>query len=250
MNKADPIFIDKKSKVGIFLIHGFTSNPGQFRELANFLSSRNFTVCAPVIAGHGTKPEDLIGTCSEDWKKSVRDSYFELKKKVKKIVIIGNSFGSNLGFWLIKETKNDPAAIISLGAPVFLRWHKILKFRLRSYGRFKKFYYKPARIYRTDYTDMKDEVSYPVIPTKSLNDFFDFLEHETMPNLDKVKVPVLIANAKWDSVVHKKSAAYIFSHIGSERKEVFWFNSDQHGVAGSGCEGLFPKIYSFIKEIG
>lgn len=248
MKGAEPIFIDKGSKVGILMLHGFTSTPRQFRELADFLSARDFTIFAPVIAGHGTEPEDLIKSTSEDWKKSAKKAYLDLKQKVDKVIIIGNSFGSNLGFWIAKETENDPLAIISLGAPIFLRWHRFIKFRLKTYGRFVKYYRKPRRIYKTDYTDMKDEVSYPKMPTKSINEFLMFIEQETMPNLGKVKIPILIANADGDKVVDRKSANYIFSNIGSTKKEIFWFNSDQHGVAGAGCEGLFPKIYSFVKD--
>jgi carboxylesterase len=243
------ILIEKDPEVGILMLHGFTSVPGQFEELADYLSSRGFTVYAPFIAGHGTTPEDLEKTTSKDWAESAKNAYLDLRKRVKKVIIIGNSFGSNLGFWLAKEMDNEPVGIISLGAPIFLRWQGFIKFRLKAYGRFRRFYSKPSRIYKTDYTDMKDEVSYPVIPIKSLEEFLSFIEKETMLNLDKVKIPVLIANANGDTVIHKSSASYIFSHIGSAIKEVFWFNSNQHGVAGSGCEGLFPKIHSFINEI-
>jgi carboxylesterase len=249
MKGAKPIFIDKNSDVGILMIHGFSSTPAQFKELAEYLSSRNFTVYAPLVAGHGTSPEDLEKTTPEQWEESVKEAYIELKQKAKKIILVGNSFGSNLAFWLAKEFDNDPVAIISLGSPIFLRWQRVIKFRLNTYGRFVRFYRKAGRFYKIDYTDMRDKVSYSVIPVKSLHDFFMFLENETMPNLGKVKIPVLIANANGDKVIDKKSAAYIFSHIGSAIKEVFWFNSNQHGVAGAGCEGLFPKIYSFIKEI-
>lgn len=249
MKNVVPIFIDKKSDVGILLLHGFTSTPIQFKELAEYLSARDFTVYAPIIAGHGTKPEDLVKTNPEDWKESAKEAYLKLKEKAQKIVIIGNSFGSNLGFWLVKEMNNEPVAIIALGAPIFLRWHRWIRFRLKAYGRFRQNYRKPTRIYRTDYTDMMDEVSYPVIPVKSLKEFLDFIEGETRNILEEVKIPILIANANGDLVIDKKSAAYIFSNVGSPKKEVFWFNSSHHGVAGAGCEGLFPKIYNFIKDV-
>ena len=231
------------------MLHGFSSIPRQFAELADYLSARGFTVYAPLIAGHGTSPEDFMKSSPEDWKESVKRAYIQLKQTAKKNVIIGNSFGSNLAFWLAKEFNNEPAAIVSLGAPVFLRSHRLIKLRLNTYGRLKKYYRKPSRVYKTDYTDMKDEISYRVIPIKSIIEFLDFIEKETMPNLGKVTAPVLLANANHDDVIHPRSAAYIFSHIGSKIKEVFWFNSEQHGVAGVGCEGLFPKIYNFIKEV-
>ncbi|MFH1967869.1 MAG: alpha/beta fold hydrolase [bacterium] len=249
MENSSPIFIDKKSEIGILMLHGFSGSPKQFSELAGYLSARGFTVYAPLIAGHGTTPEDFIRSGPDDWKDSVKKGYLRLKEKTKKIIIIGNSFGSNLGFWLASELNNEPAAIISLGAPVFLRWHRFIRFRLNTYGRLKRYYKKPSRVYRIDYTDMRDEVSYSVIPVKSLNEFLDFIEKETIPNLRKVSSPILIANANHDTVIHPKSAAYIFSHIGSQIKEVFWFNSSQHGVAEAGCEGLFSKIHSFIREI-
>ncbi len=249
MKTSEPILIDNKSDIGVLMLHGFTSAPGQFKELAEFLSARNFTVYAPAMAGHGTSPDDLIATTPQNWKESIKNAYTELRKKVKKVIIIGNSFGSNMGFWLIKETNNEPAGIISLGAPIYLKWHRVIKFRLATYGRFKKFYHKPKRIYKTDYTDMNDEVSYSAMPTKSIREFIGFIEQETRANLDKVKVPILIANANGDNVIDKKSAAFIYSNIGSARKEVFWFPGNEHGIAGAGCEGLFPKIYSFIKEI-
>jgi len=249
MIKAEPIFIDKKSQTGILLLHGFSSNPRQFAELADYLSARGFTVFAPVIAGHGTSPEDFKKSGPGDWKDSVKKAYLRLKNSAEKIIIIGNSFGSNLGFWLAKEFNNEPTGIVSLGAPIFLKWHRLIKFRLATYGRFFNYYKKPTRVYKTDYTDMWDEISYRVIPIKSLNDFFDFIEQETIPNIGKVTAPILIANANHDDVIHSKSAAFIFSHVGSKIKEVFWFNSDMHGVAGAGCEGLFPKIYDFIKGV-
>jgi len=249
MEKVEEIFIDKNSEIGILMLHGFSSTPRQFLELAEYLSARNFSVHAPLIAGHGTCPEDMAKIGPEQWKQSVKDAYIELKKKAKKVVIVGNSFGANLAFWLAREIDNEPIAIVSLGAPIFLYWHKWIRFRLNTYGRLKKYYRKPSRMYKIDYTDMRDEVSYPFIPTKSLNEFFDFIEKETMVNLSKVTSPVLIANANHDGVIHPKSAAYIFSHIGSKIKEVFWFNSSHHGVAGAGCEGLFTKIHNFIKEV-
>jgi len=247
---AQPLLIDKDSKIGILMLHGFTSTPRQFKELGEFLASHGFTVYAPLIAGHGTNPQDLMRTTQEEWKLSVKNAYLDFKKGVEKVVLVGNSFGANLAFWLAREFNNEMLGIVSLGAPVFLRWERIIKFRLFTYGRFmmERYYKKPRRLFRTDYTDMKDEVSYPVIPVRSLFEFFKFLEEETRIHLDKVKVPVLIAYASHDRVIHPRSADYLFSHLGSEEKEIFWFPANVHGKITNGCPGLFPKIYQFIEK--
>lgn len=248
MKGGEQIFIDKNSKIGILMLHGFSSTPRQFKELSTYLAEKGFTVFAPLIAGHGTSPEDLMKTSPEDWTESVKSAYLKLKNKSEKVFIIGNSFGSNLALWLAKELDNEPTGIIALGAPVFLKFHNFIKFRLFTYGRLRKYYRKPLRLYKTDYTDMLDEVSYSIIPVKSINEFINFLEQETMPNLHKIKIPVLIANASIDPVIHPKSANYIFQNIGSLKKEIFWLDSNRHSIIGKECEGLFCKIYNFIRE--
>lgn len=250
MKGAEPIFINKNSKVGVLMLHGFTSTPYQFRELSDYLSKKGFTVYAPLIAGHGTSPEQMIKTTSKDWCDSVKEAYFKLKKKASGVVVIGNSFGGNLAFWLAKELNNNLIGIISLGSPVKLRYHKIITLRYNLYGRFRKYYRKPMRVYKTDYTDMMDEVTYPVIPVKCLGYFLDFLENETSLNLDKVKVPVLVVQPNDDPVVHPKSATYIYENLGSSFKKIYWLDSKCHVVTNDKMNTeLFDKIHHFIKEL-
>lgn len=245
---ANPFFFNNNSRVGILLLHGFTSTPFQFKELAEHLTSKGLTVYAPLIAGHGTSPEDLIRTDPEDWKRSAERAYSKLKEKADRIVVIGNSFGGNLAFYLARE--RDPLAVISLGTPIKLRFEWIIRLRLYLYGWAKKYYKKAKRHYRIDYTDMQDEVTYPVIPIKSLKDFLSFLKEETIPNLDKVKIPTLIIHANTDFVVNPKSATYIHRNLGSEHKEIYWFGSNHHVVMNDEKkEQLFERIYKFIKEI-
>lgn len=249
MQTSKPIFIDKKSDVGILMLHGFTSAPEQFGELSTYMADRGFTVYAPLMAGHGTSPKDLIKTGPEDWKKSVKEAYVELKKKTKKIFIIGNSFGSNMAFWLANEFKNEPIGIVALGAPVFMRYHKFLVLRLYTYGLLQKYYRKPLRLYKADYTDMSDEVTYSVMPTKSLREFFNFIKEETIPCLEKINVPVFLAYSDTDPVVHPKSATYIHEHIGSDLKKIYWFPSEFHVITASARRTeLFNKIFDFIKK--
>lgn len=249
MKGGEPIFINKNSNVGVLMIHGFTSTPHQFGPLSQYLSKAGFTVYAPLIAGHGTCPEDLIKTTSDDWKESIKKAYLDLKKKSKKIIVVGNSFGGNLAFWLAKETKDDLAGIVSLGTPITLRFQWIIKARYYLYGWARKYYRKPMRIYKTDYTDMMDEVTYPVIPIKSLGEFLRFIRHETMPNLHLVKTPTLVAHANIDPVVHPKSATYIYQNLGSYFKKIYWFESDRHVITtAKNNTALFEKILDFIKE--
>ncbi len=247
---AGPIFIDNHSDIGILMLHGFTSTPDEFKEMSVYFSNKGFSVHAPLITGHGTMPENLLKTNPGDWTASVKRAYFELKKTSKKILIVGNSFGSNLGFWLIKELQNEPMGIVTLDAPIFLKYHWLAVARLNTYGFFKSYYQKSPRVYQTDYIDGVDRITYPVIPVKSLRQFLNFIKTETIPNLDKVTVPALVTHSKSDPVIHPRSATYIYNHLASQYKKNYWFLSEYHGFTVDGRRTeIFQKISDFIKEI-
>jgi len=250
MKGAESIFIDKNSKIGVLMIHGFSSTPNEFKELSVYLAEKGFTTYAPLIAGHGTNPEDLLKINSKEFLKSVREAYLKLEQKSEKVFIIGNSFGANLSFWLIKEFNNKPVGMISLGAPIYLKNHLMTIIGLYSYGLFKKYYHKPPRLYKIDYLDMMDEITYAKIPTKSLREFLSFVRKETKPNLSKIRIPVLVVHANIDPVIHPKSATYIYEHLGSSLKKIYWFSSNFHNLAIVDRRSeIFQKIYDFIKEV-
>lgn len=254
-----------EKKIGILMIHGFTACPSQFKELIDFFSDKNFLVSTPLLAGHGKSPDDLRKATSEDWKNSVKTAYLELKQKVDKVFIIGNSFGANLGFWLAREFNNEPAGIITLGAPIWLKYQNFILFRLNTYGIFRKYYIKPKRVYKNTLAVIKclfakkDQdlpyapiLSYSereVIPTRSLRYFLNFIKTDTKPNLDKIKTPVFITHSLSDTVVVPKSAEFIYNNIGSTQKRIYWFESNKHVIMHDEKRiKLFKKIYSFIRE--
>jgi len=250
MKGAEPIFIDKKSKLGILMLHGFSSTPDEFRELSSYFADKGFTVSVPLLAGHGTSPEEMLKTNANDWANSAKEAYLKLKQKSNKVFLIGNSFGSDIIFWLAKEFNNEQEGIVSLGAPIFLRYHAILVLRLYTYGLVQRFYTKPPRLYKTDYTDMLDEVTYSKIPTKSVRQFLRFIKKEAVPILKKVKIPTLVIHSDNDGVISPKSATYIYQHLGSDFKRLHWFNSSCHiATKDANKSELFEKIFAFLEEV-
>lgn len=250
MKGAEPFFHDAKSSTGALLLHGFTASPYQFKELREKLVQKNITTYAPVIAGHGTSPDDLMRSTIEDWIESAETAYKFLKEKTKNIVIIGSSFGGNLAYHL--AVKNDDAlkGIVSLGTPVYLKWHKIIKLRYYTYGWIKKYYKKHGANYKPAYTDVPDMVSYPVIPIKSLKYLFTFLKYFTIPGLKNITTPTLIIQASHDPLVHPRSAQYLHQHIASQHKKVYWFDGSFHGLEDHAKkQEIFDIIHSFIEEV-
>lgn len=253
-------------KIGILMLHGFTACPEQFDELADFFSEKGFEVSVPLIAGHGKKSEDLRKSTSEDWKNSAKTAYMELKQKVDKVFIIGNSFGANLALWLAREFNNEPAGVITLGAPIWLKYHNYIVFRLNTYGLFRKYYKKPRRVYKNFWAFVKSlfapkdkELPFAptlckeereIIPTRSLRYFLNFIKNDTKPNLSKVTTPIFVTHSLADTVAQPKSAEFIYNNIGSVTKKLFWFDSNHHVILKDEKRiKLFKKIGSFIREL-
>src|SRR5687768_16151489 len=65
MPGAEP-FIYRAGEVGCLMVHGFTSSPFEMRGLGRHLAERGITAAAPLLAGHGTSPEDLDGKTWHD----------------------------------------------------------------------------------------------------------------------------------------------------------------------------------------
>lgn len=241
------IYIDKGGEKGVLLIHGFTSCTYQLRELANFLAEKGFTVLAPLVAGHGTSHEDLAKTDASDWLRSVEIPLEFLRSRVKKLYIIGNSFGANLAFELARNHKVD--GLISLAAPIYLSRQSLIKFRLKTDYRFRKNYRKFSRFFCSDYDNLSDEIIYSTIPIKSLHDFLNFIKDKTIPYLNDIKEPILIIHTTKDQIIKPKSAQYVYDHVGSEKKEIFWVNSFNHEITrAKKRQDVFDKIYQFIRD--
>lgn len=250
MKGAEPIYIDKKSKIGILMVHGFSGSPDQFREISIYFAEKGFTVFAPLLKGHGTSPDDMFETSAYDWAQSVKDAYFKLREKTEKIFLIGNSFGASLCMWLAKELNNEPIGVASMGGAVFLRHHFVISLRIHTYGFLKKFYKKPIRYYKMDYTDMNNEVSYSSLPTRSIRQFLRFLKKEIQPSFENVKIPALVVHSENDRVVHPKSAAFIYDKLNSPLKKLYWVKSNHHIPISDECKSeLFERIFQFLQEI-
>lgn len=84
---------------GALVLHGFTSNPGSMRGVAEALAAAGFAVELPRLPGHGTTVEDMIATGWADWTAEVEAAYQRLAARVERVVVVGLSMGGSLAAW-------------------------------------------------------------------------------------------------------------------------------------------------------
>jgi carboxylesterase len=85
---------------GALVLHGFTGNPQGLRGLAEAFAAAGFTVDLPLLPGHGTSVDDMLGTDWQDWSATAEAAYASLAARCERVVVAGLSMGGTLTAWL------------------------------------------------------------------------------------------------------------------------------------------------------
>ena len=103
---------------GALVLHGFTGNPQSMRGLAVALADAGFTVELPLLPGHGTAMEEMVGTRWKDWSHAAEQAYVELAARTDSVVVVGLSMGGSLSVWLAEH--HPEIAALSLVNPLLV----------------------------------------------------------------------------------------------------------------------------------
>ena len=91
---------EKKPHV-VILLHGFTSSPMIFDQIAAELEENKIDFHAPLIVGFGLIRHDLLFTLrEEDWVRQLTELYDLLKNQYEEVSVIGHSLGGLLAVYL------------------------------------------------------------------------------------------------------------------------------------------------------
>src|SRR5712692_8608567 len=115
---AEPFYF-KGDSVGCLLIHGFSGSPWEMRWLGEQLAADGYTVLGPLLAGHGTTPEDMNTTRWPDWYASVVAGYRQLREECEQVIAIGLSLGGALALHLAAHEPVD--GLVLMATPLHIR---------------------------------------------------------------------------------------------------------------------------------
>ena len=117
---------NKDSKIGCYIIHGFSSSTYETKELAQFLGDRGFHTITRNLPGHGTTVEECNRVKYSDWLSFVEQDVAELSNDVDKICVIGMSMGGVLALHIASLFPVE--CVISAGAVFRFIGHNKLKY--------------------------------------------------------------------------------------------------------------------------
>jgi len=244
MPGAEP-FLYEAGEVGCLLVHGFTSSAYEMRDLARFLADRGITAGAPLLAGHGTAPEDLQGKTWQDWYGSVSRALDVMLAKCSRVYLVGLSLGGALTLYTASQRGKELAGLVVMSAPIYVP--SGVSYLLRGLQGPVPFLGKP-------YRDIEDPeakqrlVGYARSPLDATASLVDFLAH-VRAGLPKIHVPALVIYSRHDHVVPSVSSHHIYSNLGSHDKKMIALHRGFHVVTVDyDKQRVFDAIYEFIAD--
>lgn len=247
---AEPFFFPGKAgQPGCLLIHGFTGTPKEMRWMGEFLSAQGYPSLGLRLAGHATRPEDMIRSRYTDWIASVEDGYHLLRGVAERIYLVGLSMGGILA--LLMSTRLPVAGVIAMATPYRLPYdYPIWMLKLLS----KIVAYQPKEKIEpgADWFDKEAfaaHVSYPQNPVRSGAELQRLIA-EMRAALPEVNVPVLLVHSRNDTYVSPENMEHIYAALGALDKTKLAITEAGHVVTRDAArEEVFRVAADFIRRV-
>ena len=238
---------DEASSFGVLILHGFTGTLESVKALYLPLQELGITVSMPLLMGHGEdSPEALRGVRWNEWLSDADCALQKLIHDTDRIIVIGHSMGSLLALHLAVKYPNNVDSLV-LATPAIKLVSMLAPgrpmqiFALLVSKIFKNWALKPLF---SDPQCASVISHYPWVPTKAIISFFELIKL-TLPQLCRVKVPVLVLQCRRDSTVLPESATILFNNIATEpsEKSLLWLEHSDHQLF---CDGERVKAVQVI----
>ena len=225
----------------MLLLHGFTGNSSDVRQLGRFLQKKGYTSYAPHYEGHAAPPEEILKSSPFVWFKEALDGYdFLVEKGYDEIVVAGLSLG---GCYALKLSLNrDVKGIITMCSPMYIKTEGSMFDGVLEYARnFKKYEGK-------DETTINKEMDV-FQPSETLKDLQGQIQ-DVRDHVDEVMDPLLVVQAEQDQMINTDSANIIYNESESDEKDIKWYANSGHVITiDKEKELVFEDVYQFLESL-
>ena len=218
---AEPLSV-RSGTYGVLVLHGFTGNPQSMRPIADGCVEAGYSVEMPLLAGHGTRVEDMIPTRFPDYISDARQAYTSLNDFCEKVIVVGLSMGGTLTLSLALENPDIRGIVLvnPLCEPPAPSFVEMMAATLESgMDTFTGIGSDIAK-------EGCKELAYPETPLAPLLSLFDAVS-ELAPRLGGIECPVLLYSSRQDHVVPGSNGDLLESALGN-RVERKWLERSFH----------------------
>jgi carboxylesterase len=224
-------FFWEGGSVGVLLLHGLTATTAEVRLLAEKLYAAGYTISAPLLPGHGTKPEDLNETTWRDWAWTAEKAYHHLATVCDHVFVGGESTGGALALYL--AARHDDIVGILCYAPAIklaISTHNLV----RLYVAAPLVHFLPKEnVGGNDFWQ-----GYKVNPLRAVMELLR-LGQEVRRQLPRIRQPLLTMQGRQDRTVSEDAGEIICNGVSSELKVQKWLEASGHIIL---LEDELPEI--------
>ena len=240
MKLPEPFFFEEGNRA-VLLLHGFTGNSSDVRQLGRFLQKKGYTSYAPQYEGHAAPPEEILKSSPFVWLKDALDGYdFLVDKAYDEIVVAGLSLG---GCYALKLSLNrDVKGIVTMCSPMYIKTEGAMFEGVLEYARnFKKYEGKDEATIQKEMDHFK--------PTDTLKELQGQIE-DVREHIDEVMDPLLVIQAEQDQMINTDSANIIYNESESDDKDIKWYANSGHVITiDKEKELVFEDVYNFLESL-
>lgn len=258
------------AETACLLIHGFSGNPAEMRELGEALAAHGLRVYGMLVAGHSGDPEALIRSGRRQWLASATEGLAQLSQ-YQRVFIAGLSMGGVLALRLAMRYPARIAGVIALSTPTrftggwqvkvvplaryFVRWFYPLANLNFNNPKVQAEVLKQARLRNPDATiDFSDAQAVAYIkhlvrlPIPALAELFA-LTNQARRRLGRVRSPLLIIHSKRDQTVNPACASELERlAVAAFPKSLHWLERSGHAITTDvEHETVYQLVRAFIE---
>lgn len=232
-------------KTGVLLLHEFGFTPGQMSLLVNEFRQKGLSVCAPLLKGHGTKPQDLKRISWYDWFEDVKKALIRLRQACEKIFIIGFKKSNLLGLHLAAHYQVE--GVIAL-APEFVNDRGFLKY-LPQMNPFVRYIKLNSIESAESMIGSGDSEGYEKIPKKAFRELRQMYSHVKV-DLHDVYAPLLVVYSKKDGPAAGGAAEFIYQRVSSDNRRILAVDDGLTEDSWQNCRDiLLRETENFLQTI-
>jgi carboxylesterase len=232
-------------RLGVLLLHGYTSSLKTVDGLVPHLEAAGIPYRMPVLRGHGTTYEDLRGVTSADWYADAETALLDLAREVDKVAVVGLSMGGLVALDLAARHPELVASVVTVAAA--LRFKDPLARLTGAIAKVVPTWPSPNSF--NDHTLKPRCENYPKFTTDSFASLFAYSQ-EMERRLPEIKVPVCVLQSKRDQIVAPVAANVIYERVGSEHREIHWFEHSGHEMMQDlEADAVLARIMDYLGRV-
>jgi carboxylesterase len=214
----------EKARFGVLILHGFTSHVSCVSDLRFPVEEMGLPYRVPILRGHGGEWTELKGVKAQDWYDDAESALLDLLTECRKVIVVGLSMGGLVALDLAARHRKEVTGVITLAAA--LKFQDPLAFLSPVMAKIIPSWPSPSA-YHDRALEKQRNRNLPKFPTPAFAELYRYAG-EVENRLSFVAADALVIHSRKDQVVRPSAAEIILSKLGSDHKQIRWFERSGH----------------------